>query len=88
MICNDTLIYSLNIDFYLIFLFDFRSPNIYSAMLVRLYYPTHVRGATYLIGIILGYHIYYMDDKIQAERNSVSDESRSILSRKTKRKLE
>lgn len=44
-------------------------------MLVRLYYPTHVRGATYLIGIILGYHIYYKDDKIQAERNGVSDES-------------
>lgn len=64
------LSYSPKIDFYSIF----RSPDIYSAMLVRLYYPTHVRGATFLIGIILGYHIYHKDAKRDAERNNVSDD--------------
>lgn len=49
-----------------------RSPNIYSPMAVRLYYPTHVRGAPYLIGIILGYHIYYKDQKAQEQQNNVS----------------
>lgn len=44
-------------------------------MLVRLYYPTHVRFATYLIGVVLGFKIYYKDEKIQAKRSSVSNGS-------------
>lgn len=43
----------------------FRSPEIYNSFYELLYYPTHVRGASYLIGIILGYHMYYKDNKAQ-----------------------